>query len=70
MKKVLITGIAFGLFLGIFMMFIGASHNSQGEFTGDLPYLLTVGISWAIPVWIITALIALIFKFRQKKIED
>ena len=49
MKKVIIFGGVLGVAIATLMMFIGASHNPQGEFTNDPLYLLAVGLNWASP---------------------
>jgi len=69
MKKVIIWGGVLGLVLGGIMMFLGLSHNPQGEFTNDPLWLLTLGLSWAVPVWLVTVLVAFLFHLRAKKLE-
>ncbi len=67
MKKVIIFGGVLGVAIAALMMFFGASHNPQGEFTNDPLYLLAVGLSWALPIWLVTALTAFAIRFFVKK---
>ena len=65
MNWILLIGGSLGLAFGGLMMFIALDHDPQGAVSSDFGWLMTIGLSWAIPIWGITLIV-----FGIKKLLD